>query len=68
MQLLIVKKMLEKFKNFLKIITIKKDEAIITCLENDIPPTDENIKEVRDILEAKRNVNLSKKQIENIIL
>lgn len=58
MQLLIVNKMLEKFRNFLKIVTIKKDEAIITCLENDIPLTDENIKEVREILNQKKKNEL----------
>ena len=50
--------MFQQIKNFFKIITIKKDEAIKTCLENNISLTDENIKEVREILNHKKKVKL----------
>ena len=36
-------KMLERFKNFFRLFSIKRDEAIYTCLQNNIPLTNENI-------------------------
>ena len=57
-QTYISKQMFQQIKNFFKIISIKKDEAIKTCLENNISLTDENIKEVREILNHKKKVKL----------
>lgn len=53
-------KTLEKIKNYLKLFSVKRDEAIYTCLQNDIPLTDENIKEVMEILKHKENKELLK--------
>lgn len=50
--------MFKQIKNFFKIISIKKDEAIRTCLENNISLTDENIKEVQEILNHKKKIKL----------
>ena len=50
--------MFQQIKNFLKIISIKKDEAIRTCLENNISLTDKNIKEVREILNHRNKIKL----------
>ncbi len=52
--------MFQQIKNFFKIISIKKDEAIRTCLENNISLTDENINEVREILNHKKKIRLFK--------
>lgn len=41
----------QKIKNAFKLYRITKDKVILTCLQNDIPLTDENIKHVREILE-----------------
>lgn len=46
-------KMLERFKNFFRLFSIKRDEAIYTCLQNNIPLTNENIKEVTEIVKQK---------------
>lgn len=56
--------MLEKIKNYLNLFYLKRDEAIYTCLKNDIPLTDNNVKEVKEILEQsnkKTNKNKPKK-------
>ena len=53
-------KTLEKIKNYLKLFSVKRDETIYTCLQNDIPLTDENIKEVMGILKHKENKELLK--------
>lgn len=45
--------MLERFKNFFRLFSIKRDEAIYTCLQNNIPLTNENIKEVTEIVKQK---------------
>ncbi len=50
--------MFQQIKNFLKIISIKEDEAIKTCLENNISLTDENINEVKEILNHKMKIKL----------
>lgn len=50
-------KILERFRNFIRLFSVKKDEAIYTCLKNDIPLTDENIKEVMGILKQKKKIN-----------
>lgn len=50
--------MFQQIKNFLKIISIKEDEAIKTCLENNISSTDENINEVKEILNHKMKIKL----------
>lgn len=47
--------MLERFKNFFRLFSIKRDEAIYTCLQNNIPLTNENIEEVIGILKQKNN-------------
>lgn len=46
-------KTLEKIKNYLKLFSVKRDEAIYTCLQNNIPLTNENIKEVMEIVKQK---------------
>lgn len=51
-------KILERFRNFFRLFSVKKDEAIYTCLKNDIPLTDENIKEVMEILKQKERKEL----------
>ena len=48
-------KILERIKNHLRLFSIKRNEAIYTCIQNDIPLTDENIKEVMGILKQKNN-------------
>lgn len=49
-------KILERIKNHLRLFSIKRNEAIYTCIQNDIPLTDENIKEVRGILKQRKVV------------
>lgn len=51
---------LQKIKNLLKLFSIKRDKAIYTCLQNNIPLTDENINEVIDILKQKEQIELLK--------
>ena len=51
-------KTLERIKNYLRLFSIKRNEAIYTCIQNDIPLTDENIKEVIGILKQKENKEL----------
>ena len=48
-------KTLEKIKNYLKLFSVKRDEAIYTCLQNNIPLTNENIKEVTEIVKQKEH-------------
>lgn len=48
-------KTLEKIKNYLKLFSVKRDEAIYTCLQNNIPLTNENIKEVAEIMKQKEH-------------
>ena len=48
--------MIEKLKNILKLYTIKRDEVIYTCLKNNIPLTDANIKEIEEIERQKKNI------------
>ncbi len=48
-------KLFERLKNYLKLFSIKRDEAIYTCLQNNIPLTNENIEEVIGILKQKNN-------------
>jgi hypothetical protein len=52
---------IQKIKNLLKLFSIKRDEAIYTCLQNDIPLTDQNIKEVIEILNQKERIKLLEK-------
>lgn len=54
-------KVLQKFKNLLKVFSIKEDKAIYTCLKNNIPLTDENIKEVMEILKQRDQKHLLEK-------
>ena len=53
-------KILERIKNYFRLFSIQRDEAIYTCIQNDIPLTDENIKEVMGILKHKENKELLK--------
>ncbi len=53
-------KILERIKNYFRLFSIKRNEAIYTCIQNDIPLTDENIKEVMGILKHKENKELLK--------
>ena len=53
-------KNLERIKNYFRLFSIKRNEAIYTCIQNDIPLTDENIKEVMGILKHKENKELLK--------
>ena len=53
-------KILERIKNYFRLFSIKRNEAIYTCIQNDIPLTDENIKEVMGILKHKENKQLLK--------
>ena len=53
-------KNLERIKNYFRLFSIKRNEAIYTCIQNDIPLTDENIKEVMEILKQKENKELLK--------
>lgn len=53
-------KNLERIKNYFRLFSIKRNEAIYTCIQNDIPLTDENIKEVMGILKHKENKQLLK--------
>ncbi|MEN9335681.1 MAG: hypothetical protein RLZZ500_668 [Bacteroidota bacterium] len=46
--------MLIQIKNFLKLFSTKREEAILTCLKNDIALTDENIREIESILKQKK--------------
>lgn len=60
-------KILEKIKNYLKLFSVKRDETIYTCLQNNIPLTNENIKEVMEIVKQKEQhkilENFNKKTI-----
>ena len=47
-------KFLQTLKNYCKLFYLKKDKAIHTCLKNNIPLTDNNINEVKGILNYKR--------------
>lgn len=53
-------KILERIKNHFRLFSIKRNEAIYTCIQNDIPLTDQNIKEVMGILKHKENKELLK--------
>ncbi len=46
--------MLEQIKNILKLYSLKRDEAIYTCFRNNIKLNDNNINEVRQILNKKK--------------
>ena len=51
-------KTLQKLKNLCSLFYIKKNEAIFTCLKNNIELTDENIREIKIILKQKIKINL----------
>lgn len=53
-------KILERIKNYLRLFSVKRNEAIYTCIQNDIPLTDQNIKEVMGILKHKENKEILK--------
>lgn len=50
--------MSQQIKNVFKLFTIKRNEAIYTCLKNDIPLTDKNIQEIEEILKHKEKNKL----------
>jgi len=51
-------KIIERIKNYLRLFSIKRNETIYTCLQNNIPLTNENIKEVMEIIKQKENKEL----------
>lgn len=61
-------KTLERIRNFFKLFSLKRDEVIYTCIQNNIPLTDENIKDVLEIFKQKEhqqileNYKLNKKK------
>lgn len=59
-------KFLQILKNYLKLFYIKKSKAIYTCLKNDIPLTDNNIREVEEILNYKKQAK--NKTVKNNLL
>ena len=57
-------KILQRFMNLLKLFSIKRNEAIYTCLKNNIPLTDENINEIKQIIKHKKELK-DKQKIKN---
>lgn len=57
--------MVQRIKNILRVFSIKRDKAIYTCLQNDIPLNEENINEVVEILKQKERIKLLEKFKEN---
>ena len=53
-------KTLQKLKNYFKLFSIKRNEAIYTCIKNNIPLTDENIMDVVSVLKQKENLTNTK--------
>ncbi|WP_297868978.1 hypothetical protein [uncultured Flavobacterium sp.] len=53
-------KILERIKNYLRLFSIKRNEVIYTCIQNNIPLTDENIKEVSLVFKQKESEELLK--------
>ena len=49
-------KIMQKLKNILQLFSIKRDEAIYTCIKNNIPLTDANIKDIKEILMQKKKI------------
>ena len=49
-------KIIQKLKNILQLFSIKRDEAIYTCIKNNIPLTDANIKDIKEILMQKKKI------------
>ena len=47
-------RLLEKLKNYLKLFSVKRNEAIYTCLQNNIPLTDNNVSEVEEIVKQRK--------------
>lgn len=47
-------KLFERLKNYFKLFSIKRNEAIYTCLQNNIPLTNKNIKEVEEIVKQRK--------------
>ena len=52
---------LEKIRNYFRLYQIKKNELIATCIKNNIPLTDRNVKEVEAVL--KHNSTRKKSKI-----
>ena len=53
--------LLKKIRSMLIIFSLKRDQSIYNCLENDIPLTDENIVHVIEILDTKRKNGVNRK-------
>ena len=53
-------KLLKVIYELYEIIISRKDEAIYTCLKNDIPLTDENVAHVIEILKYKKRHAINK--------
>jgi hypothetical protein len=51
-------KSLQILKNFMTLFYLKRNKVITTCLKNDIPLTDNNIKEVIEILNHKEKLRV----------
>lgn len=47
-------RLFEKLKNYLKLFSVKRNEAIYTCLQNNIPLTDNNISDVEEIVKQRK--------------
>ncbi|MBK6365483.1 MAG: hypothetical protein IPL63_10090 [Saprospiraceae bacterium] len=59
-------KVLEQLINLSKLyrISVKKDEVIMECLKNDIPLTNQNINEIRQIIQGReKNKNVFPQKI-----
>ena len=52
-------KIFQKVKNLCSIFYLKKNEAVFTCLQNDIELTDVNISEVKTILKQKLQTKIN---------
>lgn len=52
-------KVLQKIKNCFKLFSVKRDEAIYTCIKNDIELTDKNITEVKLLIKQKEEIKKS---------
>lgn len=57
--------MFSQIKNFLKLFSSRREEAIIICLKNDISLTDENIHEVEQILKQKKEREIKINTLKN---
>ncbi|MEC4005904.1 hypothetical protein OX283_014635 [Flavobacterium sp. SUN052] len=59
---------LKRLNYILKVFSVTEDEAIIFCLKNDMPLTDENITHVINILKHKKGLKHKSLQDEKQII